>query len=340
VVDGREIRSNVASSQAELHAKYGGIVPELASRSHVQQIVPIVRAALSTADVSLQDVDAIAVTSGPGLAGSLIVGLNMAKGLAAASGKPLIGVNHLQGHAYAGWLYQSGDAAAPTAPEEMCGFPLLCLVVSGGHTDLALLKSHGEFERVGRTRDDAAGEAFDKAARLMGLGYPGGPVIQKIAETGGPSDPLPRAWIRGTWDFSFSGLKTAVLHRARAEGIYPAPEGGPDQDAVAALARSFQEAVADVIATKTARAAEEFGVQGIVIGGGVAANSALREALQDRSSVPVMSPPPALCTDNGAMIAAAAYHYLKRGESSGLDLDVTPGLTIEEAPSAPAASVI
>ncbi|MBT3942803.1 MAG: tRNA (adenosine(37)-N6)-threonylcarbamoyltransferase complex transferase subunit TsaD, partial [Chloroflexi bacterium] len=186
VVDGREIRSNVASSQAELHAKYGGIVPELASRSHVQQIVPIVRAALSTADVSLQDVDAIAVTSGPGLAGSLIVGLNMAKGLAAASGKPLIGVNHLQGHAYAGWLYQSGDAAAPTAPEEMCGFPLLCLVVSGGHTDLALLKSHGEFERVGRTRDDAAGEAFDKAARLMGLGYPGGPVIQKIAETGGP----------------------------------------------------------------------------------------------------------------------------------------------------------
>ncbi|HJM53748.1 MAG TPA: tRNA (adenosine(37)-N6)-threonylcarbamoyltransferase complex transferase subunit TsaD [Dehalococcoidia bacterium] len=338
VVDGREIRSNVVTSQAELHARYGGIVPELASRSHIQQIVPVVRAALSEADLALPDVDAIAVTSGPGLAGSLIVGLNMAKGLAAASDKPLIGVNHLQGHAYAGWLYEPnpGVQVAP-APDELCGFPLLCLVVSGGHTDLALLKSHGEFERIGRTRDDAAGEAFDKAARLMGLGYPGGPAIQKIAALGGPSEPLPRAWIRGTWDFSFSGLKTAVLHRARAEGIYPAPDGGPDSDAVAALARAFQEAVADVIATKTARAAEEFGVNGIVIGGGVAANSALGEALSDRSNVPVMSPPPALCTDNGAMIAAAAFHYLKRGERSGFDLDVTPGLTIEDAPSAPSA---
>ncbi|MFP6679116.1 MAG: tRNA (adenosine(37)-N6)-threonylcarbamoyltransferase complex transferase subunit TsaD [Dehalococcoidia bacterium] len=335
VVDGREIRSNVASSQAELHAKYGGIVPELASRSHIQQIVPVVRAALATAEVSLQEIDAIAVTSGPGLAGSLIVGLNMAKGLSAASGKPLIGVNHLQGHVYAGWLYQPDSAkSVPSAPEETCGFPLLSLVVSGGHTDLALLKSHGEFERVGRTRDDAAGEAFDKAARLMGLGYPGGPVIQKVAESGVPSDPLPRAWIRGTWDFSFSGLKTAVLHRARAEGIYPPPEGGPDQEAVAALARSFQESVSDVIATKTARAAEEFGVKGIVIGGGVAANSLLRETLRDRSSVPVMSPPPALCTDNGAMIAAAAFHYLKRGDTSDLGLDVTPGLTIEQTPSA------
>ena len=215
---------------------------------------------------------------------------------------------------------------------------MLCLVVSGGHTDLALLKSHGEFERIGRTRDDAAGEAFDKAARLMGLGYPGGPVIQQVAENGGPSDPLPRAWMPGTWDFSFSGLKTAVLHRARAEGIYPPPDGGPDPEAVAALARSFQEAVADVIATKTARAAEEFGARGIVIGGGVAANSALRAALRDRSSVPVISPPPALCTDNGAMIAAAAYRYLARGERSGWDLDVMPGLTIGEAPSAPAAT--
>lgn len=316
-------------------------MPELASRSHIQQIVPVVRAALSAADLALPEIDAIAVTSGPGLAGSLIVGLNMAKGLAIASGKTLIGVNHLQGHAYAGWLYDSSSGdPTPGAPEELHGFPLLCLVVSGGHTDLALLKAHGEFERVGRTRDDAAGEAFDKAARLMGLGYPGGPVIQKIAERGGPSDPLPRAWIPGTWDFSFSGLKTAVLHRARAEGIYPAPEEGPDSEAVAALARSFQEAVADVIATKTARAAEEFGVQGIVIGGGVAANSALREALSDRASVPVMSPPPALCTDNGAMIAAAAFHYLERGDRSGVDLDVTPGLTIEEAPSTPTAASI
>ncbi len=346
VVDGREIRSNVASSQAELHARYGGIVPELASRSHIQQIVPVVRAALSAADLTLQEIDAIAVTSGPGLAGSLIVGLNMAKGLAVASGKPLIGINHLQGHAYAGWLHDPPSAAGasekpiPPAPEEICGFPLLCLVVSGGHTDLALLKAHGEFERIGRTRDDAAGEAFDKAARLMGLGYPGGPVIQKIAEQGGKSDPLPRAWIPGTWDFSFSGLKTAVLHRARAEGIYPAPAEGPDSDAVAALARSFQEAVADVIATKTARAAEELGVQGIVIGGGVAASSALREALNDRANVPVMSPPPVLCTDNGAMIAAAAFRYLERGDRSGLDLDVTPGLTIEEAPSAPAAAPV
>ena len=345
VVDGREMLSNVTTSQAELHARYGGIVPELASRSHIQQIVPVVRAALAEADLTLREIDAISVTSGPGLAGSLIVGLNMAKGLAAASGKPLIGVNHLQGHAYAAWLHEpipvpalQPASPAPPAPEESCGFPLLCLVVSGGHTDLALLKSHGEFERIGRTRDDAAGEAFDKAARLMGLGYPGGPVIQQVAENGGPSDPLPRAWMPGTWDFSFSGLKTAVLHRARAEGIYPPPDGGPDPEAVAALARSFQEAVADVIATKTARAAEEFGARGIVIGGGVAANSALRAALRDRSSVPVISPPPALCTDNGAMIAAAAYRYLERGERSGWDLDVMPGLTIGEAPSAPAAT--
>ena len=340
VVDGREIRSNVTTSQAELHARYGGIVPELASRSHIQQIVPVVRAALTEAGLALGEIDAIAVTSGPGLAGSLIVGLNMAKGLAAASGKPVIGVNHLRGHAYAAWLHDpvAAPQPVPAAPEELCGFPLLCLVVSGGHTDLALLKAHGEFERIGRTRDDAAGEAFDKAARLMGLGYPGGPVIQKIAAEGGPSDPLPRAWIPGTWDFSFSGLKTAVLHRARAEGIYPPPDGGPDPRAVAALARSFQEAVGDVIATKTARAAEEFGVGGIVIGGGVAANSALREALRDRSSVPVISPPPALCTDNGSMIAAAAYRYLVRGERSGWDLDVMPGLTIQQAPSAPAAT--
>ncbi|MDA1258194.1 MAG: tRNA (adenosine(37)-N6)-threonylcarbamoyltransferase complex transferase subunit TsaD [Chloroflexi bacterium] len=341
VANGREIRSNVATSQAELHARYGGIVPELASRSHVQQIVPVVRAALADADLTLPEVDAIAVTSGPGLAGSLIVGLNMAKGLAAASGKPLIGVNHLQGHAYAAWLHQpqTDSQPAPPPPEELCGFPLLCLVVSGGHTDLALLRAHGEFERIGRTRDDAAGEAFDKAARLMGLGYPGGPAIQEAAAHGATSDPLPRAWMRGTWDFSFSGLKTAVLHRARAEGIHPPPDGGPDPGAVAALARSFQDAVADVLATKTARAAVEFGARGIVIGGGVAANSALREALNDRSGVPVISPPPALCTDNGAMIAAAAYHYLKRGERSGWDLDVKPGLTIEEAPSASAALV-
>lgn len=347
VVDGREIRSNVTTSQAELHARYGGIVPELASRSHIQQIVPVVRAALAEAGIALREIDAIAVTSGPGLAGSLIVGLNMAKGLAAASGKPFIGVNHLQGHVYASWLHEpavaepvSGPQPAPPAPEESCGFPLLCLVVSGGHTDLALLKAHGDIERIGRTRDDAAGEAFDKAARLMGLGYPGGPAIQRAARDGGPSDPLPRAWIPGTWDFSFSGLKTAVLHRARAEGIYPPADDGPDPQAVAALARSFQEAVADVIATKTARAAVEFGVRGIVIGGGVAANSALREALKDRSSVPVMSPPPALCTDNGAMIAAAAYHYLARGDRSGWDLDVMPGLTIDETPSAPAAAAV
>ena len=175
VVDGREIRSNVASSQAELHARYGGIVPELASRSHIQQIVPVVRAALSEAAITLEDVDAIAVTSGPGLAGSLIVGLNMAKGLAATSGKPLIGINHLQGHAYAAWLHDPVQGnSLPLSPEERCGFPLLCLVVSGGHTDLALLKAHGEFERIGRTRDDAAGEAFDKAARLMGWVIRGG----------------------------------------------------------------------------------------------------------------------------------------------------------------------
>ncbi|MEE8363877.1 MAG: tRNA (adenosine(37)-N6)-threonylcarbamoyltransferase complex transferase subunit TsaD [Dehalococcoidia bacterium] len=335
VTDGRVLRSNIVSSQAALHARYGGIVPELASRSHVQQIVPVVRAALEGAGMAPAQIDAVAVTTGPGLAGSLIVGLNAARGLAAALDRPLIGVNHLQGHACAAWLTDGDEAAADAAdPGEDPGFPLLCLVVSGGHTDLALMTGHAEFERVGRTRDDAAGEAFDKAARVLGLGYPGGPAIERVAEGAPSAARLPRAWLRGTWDFSFSGLKTAVLRRAEAEGIYPAPPGGPDPSAVAALARAFQEAVADVLAAKTAQAAEHFGARGIVLGGGVAANRALRERMQERAEVPVVSPAPALCTDNGGMIAAAAYHRLLRGERAGWDLDVTPGLAIGEAPAA------
>ena len=342
--DGKKILSNVVASQVDVHKKYGGVVPELASRHHLENIVPVVRGAFAEARVSPYQLEGIAVTQGPGLVGSLLVGINYAKALSFGLGIPLIGVNHIEGHIFSApltlWEEESQKKDAITDWNTL--LPCLSLVVSGGHTSLFWIKSWGVnsqgkecYELLGRTRDDAAGEAFDKAARMMGLGYPGGPVIQKIAEIGGPSEPLPRAWIPGTWDFSFSGLKTAVLHRARAEGIYPAPEGGPNAEAVAALARSFQDAVADVIATKTARAADEFGVQGIVIGGGVAANSALREALNDRSSVPVISPPPVFCTDNGAMIAAAAFHYLKRGDRSGLDLDVTPGLTIDEAPSAP-----
>ena len=323
VVDnGRRILSNVIASQVELHARFGGVVPEVASRQHVLQITPIIRQAMEQAGVGWEDIDAVAVTSGPGLAGALLVGVNAAKAIALAREVPIIGVNHLEAHIYANWLSPN------ETPVEPPGFPLVCLIASGGHTDLVLMRGHGDYGVLGRTRDDAAGEAFDKAARILGLGYPGGPLVQRVAEEAEEPSPLPRAWLKGTHDFSFSGLKTAVLHLAQEKGLYPAVEADGDAKArrpvVANVAAGFQEAVVDVLVEKTVEAAVKHRAKHLLLAGGVAANKPLRQRLAQRAPAPLSIPPPILCTDNAAMIAACGFHQLQRGLSSGLDLDVSP----------------
>ena len=320
VAGGRTMRANIVASQVEMHARYGGIVPEVASRQHVLALSPSLQRALSAAEASLNDIEAIAVTHGPGLAGALLSGVNFAKGLALGLDKPLLGINHLEGHIYAAWLYGRD-------PEAEVGFPLLVVIASGGHTDLLLMEGHGQYKLLGRTRDDAAGEAFDKAARVLGLGFPGGPEIQRAAaKAAKPGAPLPRAWLGDSLDFSFSGLKTAVLHRAREQGI--APPDAVDPAKVAAIAAAFQEAVCDVVSAKAVEAAKKVGARGIVLGGGVVANSQLRQITQERSPVPVFVPPPVLCTDNGAMIAACAHYRLRAGATSPLDLDAVPSLRL------------
>ncbi|MCH8296814.1 MAG: tRNA (adenosine(37)-N6)-threonylcarbamoyltransferase complex transferase subunit TsaD [Chloroflexi bacterium] len=325
VEDGRTLLSNVISSQADLHSVYGGVVPEIASRQHVRDLVPVLEQAAANSGLGLEDMDAIAVTFGPGLAGSLITGVNAAKAIAYSLGIPLLGVNHLEGHIYASWLAQ-GDL------ENDPGFPLACLVASGGHTDLLLMEGHGRYKLVGRTRDDAAGEAFDKAARILGLGFPGGPEIQRVSVGATGEEKLPRAWMKDTLDFSFSGLKTALLHLAQDRGIYPSPEDGVDQARqtylVRELAAAFQESVVDVISSKLVTMAAKYRVKGLVLGGGVTANARLREEIVRRSPLPVIIPPPVLCTDNGAMIAACGYFQYQRGEESALDIDVDPGLPL------------
>ena len=322
VEDGRKLLSNVISSQAELHSPHGGVVPEVASRQHVRDLVPVLEQAASYSGFGLEDIDAIAVTYGPGLAGSLITGVNSAKAIAYSLGIPLIGVNHLEGHIYASWL-------AKANLEEDPGFPLACLVASGGHTDLLLMEGHGKYKLVGRTRDDAAGEAFDKAARILGLGFPGGPEIQRVSEGARGDEQLPRAWMKDTLDFSFSGIKTALLHMAQDRGIYPSPEDGIDQERmVRELASAFQESVVDVISAKLVEMAAKYKVKGLVLGGGVTANARLREEIVKRSPLPVIIPPPILCTDNGAMIAACGYFQYQRGEETGMSIDVSPGLPL------------
>ncbi|HEU5424920.1 MAG TPA: tRNA (adenosine(37)-N6)-threonylcarbamoyltransferase complex transferase subunit TsaD, partial [Nitrolancea sp.] len=331
----RELRilANVVLSQTELHQRYGGIVPELASRRHITSIIPTIELALEQAGVVREDLDAISVTEGPGLAGSLLVGVNVAKTLAYAWGKPLVPVNHLEGHIYANWLTQ--DDAPLTPPPT---FPLVCLVASGGHTELLLMRGHGEYELLGRTLDDAAGEAFDKSARLLNLGYPGGPAIQNAAAQGRTGQhPMPRAWLGESYDFSFSGLKTAVL-RTTEQYRRPAPRGRsqrasgnepfqPHQPVelnpnmpVNDIAADVQEAIVDVLAEKTARAARETAATMVLLAGGVAANALLRKRLEQLVDVPLRYPPLILCTDNAAMIAGAAHFALARGEVAPLTL--------------------
>ena len=334
VEDGRRLLSNIVSSQVELHAPYGGVVPEVASRQHIRDMAPALEKALADSRVDLADIDVVAATYGPGLAGSLITGLNTAKALSLSLGKPLIGVNHLEGHIYASWLARGTE----NGPEDFPGFPLACLVASGGHTDLVLMEGHGVYRLVGRTRDDAAGEAFDKAARILGLGFPGGPEIQKASQghDGTEFPALPRAWMRDTLDFSFSGVKTALLHLAQREGLYPGdPEAKKTKELrekidrmVGEMAANFQEAVVEVMVVKTLEMARRYRAKGIVLGGGVTANARLRAEITKESPLPVIIPPPVLCTDNGAMIAACAYFQFDRGEEFGLELDIDPALPL------------
>jgi N6-L-threonylcarbamoyladenine synthase len=315
IENGRALLSSVVASQMEIHARYGGVFPEVASRQHVLSVIPVVEQALAQAHLTLKDIDAIAVTRGPGLAGSLVVGMNMAKGLALGMGLPLVGVNHLEGHIYSSWVYDAGENIPPE-PE----FPLMALLVSGGHTELNLMTDHLTYKRLGSTLDDAAGEAFDKVARLLGLAYPGGPSIQKAAEEGDPTRfNFPRAWLEGTSNFSFSGLKTAVLYEVRdlekkGRTLLPVPD----------LAASFQAAVVDVLFRKTMEAARENGAKEILVAGGVSANRALRRAFQAQTEFKVHIPPLSLCTDNAAMIASAGYFRFAFGHTSGLDIDVQP----------------
>ena len=324
IEDGRYIVSNVVATQVEMHAQYGGIVPEVASRQHMRTIIPVVDRALEQAGLELREIDGVAVTHGPGLAGALLVGVNTAKGMALSYDLPFIGVNHLEGHVYAAWLEEGVD------PESRPGFPVLCLITSGGHTDLILMDGHGQYRLIGRTRDDAAGEAFDKAARVLGLGFPGGPEIQRVAEAAEGLEPdLPRPRIRNSLDFSFSGLKTAVLRRAELKGLYPPPEpDGPNPAEVAEVASAFQEAIVDSMVTRTLDAMKQHKVKGVLLGGGVAANSLLRQEMTRRCPVEVIVPRPGLCTDNGAMIGAAAYFTLRQGAARQWDLDVIPSLRL------------
>jgi N6-L-threonylcarbamoyladenine synthase len=312
VEDGRYLRSNIIASQFHLHAQYGGVVPEVASRHHLEVILQTVDAALADASVTWRDLAAVAVTAGPGLAGALLVGVNTAKALAWAHDLPLLAVNHLEAHLYANWIEVNGrDYREPE-------LPALGLIVSGGHTDLVLMRGHGEYRRLGRTRDDAAGEAFDKVGRLLGLGFPGGPAIERTArESPKPRLRFPRAWLGQSDDFSFSGLKTAVLHVVRGESGAPPP--------VPEVAAAFQDSVVDVLSRKAVRAAEREGAKSLLLSGGVAANGPLRAALIERSRVPVFAPPPVLCTDNGAMIATCA-HYRFDALRAGPDLDPDPAL--------------
>jgi N6-L-threonylcarbamoyladenine synthase len=327
VVGGRRIEANQVATQIAIHAATGGIVPEVAARQQLRWIAQTTRAALDEAEIGWTDLDAVAVTYGPGLIGSLLVGVNAGQAIAAARGLPLIGVNHIEGHIYANWLTDArpGEPLPPEPP-----FPLLCLVVSGGHTQLVLMAGHGRYRLLGQTVDDAAGEAFDKVGRLLGLPYPGGPAVSAAAEGARPTLRFPRARTDGRFDFSFSGLKSAVVrevagYRERGAAI---PVDG--------LAAAFQEAVVDALVRKTVEAAEEHAVAAVAMGGGVAANASLRTTLRTRleaTGIPLFVPPPAWCTDNGAMIGAAAGFRFSAGERAEPGLQATPNLALPWLPA-------
>ncbi len=312
VEDGRRALSDVVATQIEIHRRWGGVVPELASRNHVVQVMPVVDEALSRAGVTPQAIDAVAVTSGPGLVGALLVGVQVAKALAAAWAKPLVRVNHLEGHLVAAFL-----------SDEPPAFPYLGLVVSGGHTSLYAARAFGDYRLLGHTRDDAAGEAFDKGAKLLGLPYPGGVAIDRLAKDGDAAAiRFPKAIVKGAeLDFSFSGLKTALLHHVRKHGV---PEG----KALADLCASYQEAIVRALVDKLFRAARRLQFERVVLSGGVAANSRLRAAVAERAreyeGMTVSLPAPRLCTDNAAMIAVAGTHALLRGERAGPELSADP----------------
>ncbi|WP_429150485.1 tRNA (adenosine(37)-N6)-threonylcarbamoyltransferase complex transferase subunit TsaD [Anaerotaenia torta] len=318
VKNGREVLSNIIFSQIELHKLYGGVVPEIASRKHIEKINQVIEEALDTAGVTMEELDAIGVTYGPGLVGALLVGVAEAKAISFAAGKPLIGVHHIEGHVSANYI--ENKELEP---------PFLCLIVSGGHTHLVLVKEYGIYEIIGRTRDDAAGEAFDKVARAIGLGYPGGPKIDRLAKEGNKAAiAFPRAQIEGCpYDFSFSGLKSAVLNHINS------CEMKREEINRADIAASFQEAVIDVLVTKTIRAAKDYNRKKVAIAGGVAANSSLLATMKkacEENQLEFYHPSPILCTDNAAMIGAAAYYEYRKGTRAGLELNAVPNLKIGE----------
>ena len=318
VKNGREVLSNVISSQIALHTLYGGVVPEIASRKHIEKINQVIESALAEADVTLEEITAIAVTYGPGLVGALLVGVAEAKALAYAAKKPLVGVHHIEGHVSANFI-ENPDLEPP----------FVCLIVSGGHTHLVIVKDYGEFEIIGHTRDDAAGEAFDKVARAVGLGYPGGPKVDKAAREGNPhAIEFPRAKVGDNpYDFSFSGLKSAVLNyinHAKMTG---------EEICVPDLAASFQNAVVESLVSRAIMAAKEYGYDKLAIAGGVASNSALREGMKaacEKEGIRFYHPSPIYCTDNAAMIGAAAYYEYQKGARSGWDLNAVPNLKLGE----------
>jgi N6-L-threonylcarbamoyladenine synthase len=319
LLDGRKILSNVVSSQVSIHQKYGGVVPELASRRHIESIVPIVTEALETARLTLGEIEGIAVTQGPGLVGSLLVGLSFAKSLSFATGLPLVGVNHVEAHLSAIFL-----------EEKPPRFPFVGLVVSGGHTSLFRVDGFGKFRRLGQTRDDAAGEAFDKVAKLLGLGYPGGPIIDELSKKGNPKAiRFPRPFIgKNSFDFSFSGIKTAVVNYVKT---HPETPQGYSEELIRNIVSSFQEAVVEVLVKKTLQAAQHEKLKKVVLSGGVAANRLLRERMVEEASdqkVRVYIPSPSFCTDNAAMVGVAGYEYLKRGIKADLSLNAFSNLPL------------